>query len=109
MSRRRRSTPRPAGELLGSLLDGLAPADDGLARVQRAWPAAVGPAVAAAGRPVALVDGVLHVACEDATWAHELQLMAPQLLERLAGRIDGPPIVAIRTRAGGSGRSAPGP
>ncbi|EHN09633.1 hypothetical protein PAI11_35100 [Patulibacter medicamentivorans] len=108
MTRRRRSTPRPAGELLGSILDGLAPEEDHLSQVQRAWSAAVGPAVAAAGRPVALVDGVLHVACEDATWAHELQLMELQLLERLASQFDGPKIVSLRMRAGGSGRAVDG-
>jgi len=101
VSRRRRSTPRPVVEGLGSLLDGLAPADD-LARVQRAWLAAVGPAIAAAGTPVALREGVLHVACEDAAWAHELQLMERTLLERLASAYDGPEVVALRVRGGGS-------
>ena len=100
MSRRRRSTPRPVADGLGSMLDGLAP-DDDLARLQRAWAAALGPAVAAAGQPVALRDGVLHVACADATWAHELQLMEPQILERLASAYDGLPVVALRTRSGG--------
>lgn len=97
--RRRRSDPRPVAEGLGALLDGLAP-DDDLSRVQRAW-ATLGPAIAAAGRPVALRDGVLHVACEDAAWAHELQLMEPELLERLGSAYDGPPVHALRTRSGG--------
>jgi predicted nucleic acid-binding Zn ribbon protein len=110
MSRgRRRSTPHTAAAGLESLLDDIAPEDTGdvgLARLPRAWPGAVGPAISAAGRPVAFVDGVLHVACEDATWAHELELLQRSLLGRLhaAGMTD---VVAIRPRAGGAG-GAPG-
>jgi predicted nucleic acid-binding Zn ribbon protein len=102
---RRRSSPHSAAAGLESLLDEIAPEDTGdvgLARLQRAWAGAVGAAVAGAGRPVAFVDGTLHVACDDATWAHELALLQPQLLERLraAGVTD---VTAIRARAGGSG------
>jgi predicted nucleic acid-binding Zn ribbon protein len=101
---RRRSTPHSAAAGLESLLDDLAPEDAGdvgLARLQRAWPGAVGPAIAAAGRPVAFVDGTLHVACDDATWAHELELLQASLLGRLraAGVHD---VTAIRPRAGGA-------
>ena len=105
MRGRRRSAPHSAAAGLESLLDEIAPEDTGdvgLARLQRAWAGAVGSAVAGAGRPVAFVDGTLHVACDDATWAHELDLLQPQLLERLraAGVTD---VTAIRARAGGSG------
>jgi predicted nucleic acid-binding Zn ribbon protein len=102
---RRRSTPHSAAAGLESLLDDIAPEDTGdvgLARMQRAWSAAVGPAIAGAGTPVALKDGTLHVACSDATWAHELQLLEATLLTRLrdAGVTD---VTAIRARAGASG------
>lgn len=105
MRGRRRSAPHSAAAGLESLLDDLAPEDGGdvgLARLQRAWPEAVGPAISGAGRPVAFVDGTLHVACEDATWAHELELLQATLLERLraAGVRD---VTAIRPRAGGAG------
>lgn len=117
MRGRRRSTPHSAAAGLESLLDEIAPEDTGdvgLARLQRAWPGAVGPAIAGAGRPVAFVDGTLHVACEDATWAHELQMLQATILERLraAGVTD---VTAVRSRAGGAGggprdpRSAGGP
>ncbi|CAB4914099.1 unannotated protein [freshwater metagenome] len=117
MRGRRRSTPHSAAAGLESLLDEIAPEDTGdvgLARLQRAWPGAVGPAIAGAGRPVAFVDGTLHVACEDATWAHELQMLQSTILERLraAGVTD---VTAVRSRAGGAGggprdpRSAGGP
>ncbi|MDO9410128.1 DUF721 domain-containing protein [Patulibacter sp.] len=105
MRGRRRSTPHSAAAGLESLLDEIAPEDAGdvgLARLQRAWPGAVGPAISGAGRPVAFVDGTLHVACEDATWAHEISMLEATLLGRLraAGVID---VTSIRTRAGGSG------
>jgi predicted nucleic acid-binding Zn ribbon protein len=108
---RRRSTPHSAAAGLESLLDEIAPEDTGdvgLARLQRAWPGAVGPAIAGAGRPVAFVDGVLHVACTDATWAHELQLLQASILEglRSAGVAD---VRAIRARAGGVGGPATRP
>ncbi|WP_026910196.1 DciA family protein [Patulibacter minatonensis] len=112
MSRgRRRSSPHSAAAGLESLLDDLAPEDTGdvgLARVQRAWPSAVGPAIAGAGRPVAFADGVLHVACEDATWAHELELLQRTILDRLAaaGVAD---VTAVRPRAGGSSGPGRGP
>lgn len=109
MRGRRRSTPHTTGAAFESLLDDLAPddaGDVGLARLQRAWPGAVGPAIAGAGRPVAFVDGVLHVACEDATWAQELVLLQAALLERLrAAGVDD--VVAIRPRAGGSAGDRP--
>lgn len=111
MRGRRRSSPHSAAAGLESLLDDLAPEDTGdvgLARLQRAWPGAVGPAIAGAGRPVAFVDGTLHVACEDATWAHELELLQASLLERLraAGVHD---VTAIRPRAGGGTPAPPRP
>lgn len=103
MARRRRSSPRTTESGLESLLDDLAPEDSGdvgLARLQRTWRATMGPAIAGAGSPVAFVDGTLHLACTDATWAHELQLLEAELLPRLhaAGATD---VTAIRVRAGG--------
>lgn len=108
MSRRRRSVPRTPGESLDGLLEAIAPEDAedlGLARIQRAWSAAVGSAIAAAARPVAVVDGTLHVACEEATWAHEIQMLEATVVARIrdAGF---PEIRSIRARSGGSG---PGP
>jgi hypothetical protein len=102
MSRRRRSTPRTPGDALDGLLDEIAPedvGDRGLARIQRAWSGAVGGPIAAAASPVAVVDGVLHVACREATWAHEIQMREATVIERLhaAGF---PDVRAIRARAG---------
>jgi predicted nucleic acid-binding Zn ribbon protein len=54
-----------------------------LAAAQTAWPAAAGAQVAAEAEPVAERDGVVTIACRSATWAQELDLLGPELLERL--------------------------
>ena len=56
-----------------------------LAAVQEQWPRVAGDAVAAEAEPVSERDGVVTVACRSATWAQELDLLQPQLLERLRG------------------------
>jgi predicted nucleic acid-binding Zn ribbon protein len=60
----------------------LAP-DTLLAEVQRAWRATVGETIAAEAKPVAERGGVLTVACAASVWAQELDLMGPELIERL--------------------------
>ena len=97
MSRR---APRPISSALGPLVDQLAPATP-LARVQRAWPVAAGPAIAAAARPVAEHDGVLTVSCEAAVWAQELELMEGALPGAPQRRPSGSRAVhALRCRTG---------
>jgi predicted nucleic acid-binding Zn ribbon protein len=67
-----------------------------LAAVQRAWPEAVGPLIAAQAEPTAERRGVLTVSCSASVWAQELDLMAPDILERLNGRLDGAEVVRLR-------------
>lgn len=60
-----------------------------LAAVQEVWPAAAGSLAAAQGEPTSERGGVVTVACSSATWAQELDLMGPVLLEKLrAGLAD---------------------
>jgi predicted nucleic acid-binding Zn ribbon protein len=54
-----------------------------LAAVQRAWPGVVGEAIAREATPVSERDGVITVACRSATWAQELDLLAPRIREQL--------------------------
>jgi predicted nucleic acid-binding Zn ribbon protein len=82
----RRPAPRPLSVALERATANAAPPTL-LARVQTAWPEVAGPAVSAAAMPVAERDGVVTVACESATWAHELELLAPDLLGRLHERL----------------------
>jgi len=74
-----------------------------LAAVQRAWPDAVGDAVAREAQPVSERAGVVTVACRSAGWAQELDLMAPDLIERL-NQVAGTPLVrSLRCTATGAG------
>jgi predicted nucleic acid-binding Zn ribbon protein len=67
---------------LGALADDLAP-QTLLGEVQRAWPATVGPSIAAEAQPTAERGGVVTVSCAASVWAQELDLMAPQIIRRL--------------------------
>jgi len=80
-----RFAPRRVGGTSGAvarLVGGLQPASL-LAEVQRVWPTAVGPALAAQATPTAARDGVVSVTCASAVWAHELTLMSGELIGRL--------------------------
>jgi predicted nucleic acid-binding Zn ribbon protein len=95
----RRHSPRPLSPALDRLVATLAPATT-LARVQEAWERAAGPAIAAAARPVAEREGVLTVLCEASVWAHELELMAGELIPRLNAALGGAEVRELRCRTG---------
>lgn len=84
----RRRAPRPLSAALERLGHASTPSTL-LARVQAVWTEAVGPAIAAEAQPVAERAGTLTVACRSATWASELELLAPDLIERLDGALSG--------------------
>jgi predicted nucleic acid-binding Zn ribbon protein len=79
---RYRPSPRSMSVALEGLRDDLAPATL-LADVQRAWPDAVGPAIAAEAAPISERRGVVTVSCSGGVWAQELDLMSPTILRRL--------------------------
>lgn len=95
----KRRAPRPLSLSVRELADGLEPATP-LARVQRVWREALGDDVARAGRPIAERDGVLTIACADAVWSAELQMLAPQLAEQLNAALGAPLVAGLRCRAG---------
>jgi predicted nucleic acid-binding Zn ribbon protein len=82
----RRSAPRRLSVVLEGVAHAAAPTTL-LARVQAVWPEVAGRTVAAAAAPVSEREGVLTVVCESAVWAGELELLAPDLLARLNGRL----------------------
>ncbi len=85
-----RIRPRPLADALRSVRAEVAPATL-LAAVQEAWPRVAGELAAAEGDPVSEREGVVSVSCRSATWAQELDLMGPELLERLAEELaEGP-------------------
>jgi hypothetical protein len=56
--------------------------------VLAAWPAAVGPMVAANAWPARIArDGTLHVNTSSSAWAFELGQLAPEILERLSEKL----------------------
>ena len=99
MSRRR--TPRPVSEAVAAAVEGVEPATV-LAAVQRAWPGAVGEAIAREATPVAERDGVVTVACRSATWAQELDLLGGRIREQLQAELpSGTALEALRFTASG--------
>jgi predicted nucleic acid-binding Zn ribbon protein len=78
----RRRAPRPLRSVLASVVEPARPAGL-LAAVQSAWPQVAGAALAQAAIPASERAGTVTVTCESAVWAQELELLAPDLLERL--------------------------
>jgi predicted nucleic acid-binding Zn ribbon protein len=96
----RRAAPRPVAFAIEALADTLAPPTL-LAAVQRAWPEAAG-AFAEHARPVSERDGVVVVACREAVWASELDLMSERVVERLNAALGRPAVKRLRPRATGA-------
>ena len=94
----RRRSLTPVAGALGSLTARLAPATL-LAEVQRAWPAAAGPAFAPYSEPWAERDGEVVVACPEAVRAQELDLMSELVIERLNHALGRPAVRRMRVQA----------
>jgi predicted nucleic acid-binding Zn ribbon protein len=77
------------------LRDELAP-ETVLADAQLAWREAVGEVIAAQAKPTSERGGVLTVSCSASVWAQELDLMSPDILERLNKRLRGAPLTRLR-------------
>jgi predicted nucleic acid-binding Zn ribbon protein len=90
-----RRSPRSLAPALEALRDAVAPATL-LAEIQRAWPEAVGPAIAAEAVPTRERAGILTVSCSASVWAQELDLMAPTILSRLNELLDGAAVARLR-------------
>jgi len=99
----RRGAPRRIALALDAVVAQSTPQTP-LARVQAVWNDTVGATIAAEAQPVSEREGTLTVACRSAVWASELELLAPDLLERLNGALGGGaarPLTALRARVGG--------
>jgi predicted nucleic acid-binding Zn ribbon protein len=99
----RRMAPRPLAHALAGFTATLAPATT-LARVQACWAEVVGDGVGAESSPVAEHDGVVTVTCRSSVWAQELDLLGPELVERvntaLAGDGGRAAVLGLRFRVG---------
>lgn len=90
--------PRRVGDALDRVVRFLgAPRADTVAAVFSGWEELVGARVAAHARPLALRDGALVVAVDDAAWASQLQWLEADLLARVGERV-GEPIDRLEVR-----------
>jgi hypothetical protein len=84
-----RTLPDPIGREVRRELDRFGPAGR-MGEIVAAWPAAVGPAIAANAWPARVGrDGTLHVNATSSTWAFELTQLSSSVLERLRERLGG--------------------
>jgi hypothetical protein len=77
-----RRSPRPVSLAIERIQAQLAP-ETLLAEVQQVWGDVVGAAIAEEAEPTSERAGVLTISCAASVWAHELDLMAPEIMERL--------------------------
>jgi predicted nucleic acid-binding Zn ribbon protein len=94
----RRRGPRPVSFALEGFTASLAPATL-LAEVQRAWPEAAGNRFGPVSEPVSERDGIVIVACSEAVWAQELDLMSELVVDRLNSSLGRPAVRRLRVRA----------
>jgi predicted nucleic acid-binding Zn ribbon protein len=95
---RRRPAPRSLAAELERIAERVMPATL-LAEVQRAWPEAAGPALAAAAQPVSERDGVVTVACGSGVWAQELDLFSERVCGALNERLGRDAVKRLRAVA----------
>ncbi|CAB4914385.1 unannotated protein [freshwater metagenome] len=89
---------RPASEAVNNLVAGLRPANT-LDEIQVIWAAAAGEGIAAEATPTGEVGGVLTVTCTSAVWAHELDLLAPGIIDRVNAALGDERITSLRCQS----------
>jgi len=99
----RRRAPRPLSFALERVTTTLEPATT-LARVQGCWADAVGDVVSTEAQPVSEHDGVVSVACRSSVWAQELELLGPELLEKVNAALGDAAVTRLRFKAGDTRR-----
>jgi predicted nucleic acid-binding Zn ribbon protein len=95
----RRRAPRPLAVALAGVTAGLEPASV-LARVQGCWRDAVGDTIGAEAEPVSEREGVVTVACRSSVWANELELLGPELLDKVNAALGSTVVTQLRFAAG---------
>ena len=91
--------PRQLTEALARVTARAAPATT-IARLQGLWESVAGPAIAVEAEPVSERAGVVTVVCRSAAWANELELLAPDLVERLNEALGAPAVASLRLVVG---------
>lgn len=95
----RRRAPRALALALAQVSASLEPASV-LARVQGCWAEAVGDLVSTEAQPVSEREGVVTVACRSSVWANELELLGPELLEKVNAALGEPAVGQLRFKVG---------
>jgi predicted nucleic acid-binding Zn ribbon protein len=55
--------------------------------------------VSSEAQPVSERDGVVSVACRSSVWAQELELLGPELLDKLNAALGDPAVAQLRFKA----------
>src|SRR3954464_5277055 len=95
----RRPAPRALSFALARVTAGLEPATT-LARVQGAWADAVGDVVSGEAQPVSERAGVITVAFRSSVWAQELEMLGPELAEKVNAALGDQSVAQMRFKAG---------
>jgi predicted nucleic acid-binding Zn ribbon protein len=104
-----RTLPDPISEAIQQELSRFGP-ESGLGEIVEAWPAAVGPAIAANAWPARVArDGTLHVAASSSAWAFELTQLSSSVLARLRERLGESCPSALRFAVGPLPEAGPAP
>ncbi len=90
-----RSGPRQFGAALDGARREWAP-ETLLAQIQEIWADVVGAEIASEATPSATRGGTLTVSCAASVWAQELDLMGPEIVQRLNARVPSGAIERLR-------------
>ncbi|HZZ53842.1 MAG TPA: DciA family protein [Trebonia sp.] len=98
-ARPRREDPELLNAALGDLLSARGwQARAAIGTVFGTWPQIVGPQVAAHTTPDTFKDGELTVLADSDSWAAQLHLLTPQILDRLAAELGADTVTHLRIR-----------
>lgn len=91
----RRREPVRISDALAEITEAVQPRTP-LARIQAAWPAVAGATLARWAEPVSERAGIVTFSCSDSMVAHELEMMKPALLQKLADALPQSPPGELR-------------
>jgi hypothetical protein len=110
MALRRRKAPEPIASTLGAIIDRLdSEGHFAIVRLISAWPEVVGETIARRTEVVGLKFHSAVVKVSGAMWIQELNLLKPQILERLRTRIGDDAVHDLRFVQGRLSRRPPRP
>jgi hypothetical protein len=110
MALRRRKAPEPIASTLGAIIDRLdSEGHFAIVRLISAWPEVVGETIARRTEVVGLKFHSAVVKVSGAMWIQELNLLKPQILERLRTRIGDDAVRDLRFVQGRLSRRPPRP